>query len=105
MGAMVCPTDLQRQSLPVRSESFIRARAIFRVIPVYHSTGSSAQGDVIVRVIINEDGTVEDVESIRGHTPLKELAEEAARQWRFEPVLVNGQPVEVESVLTFRFRR
>jgi TonB family protein len=105
MGEMACPTDLQRQSLPVRSESFIRARAIFKVIPVYHSTGSSPRGDVIVRVIINEDGTVEDVESIRGHTPLKELAEEAARQWRFEPVLVNGQPVEVESVLTFRFRR
>jgi len=105
MGAAIWPAHLQRQSLRVRSEGFIRARAIFKVIPVYHSTGSSPQGEVIVRVIINEDGTVEDVESITGHAPLKELAEEAARRWRFEPVLVNGQPVEVESVLTFRFRR
>jgi len=105
VGAVVRPIRLRRQSFPVRSEGFIRERAIFKVIPVYHSTGSSPQGDVIIRVIINEDGTVEDAESIRGHSPLKELAEEAARRWRFEPVLANGQPVEVESVLTFRFRR
>jgi len=105
MGEMAWPTDLQRPGLPVRNERFIRERAIFKVIPVYHSTGSSPQGVVIVRVIIDEDGTVEDAESIRGHTPLKELAEEAARRWRFEPVLVKGQPVEVESVLTFRFGR
>ena len=106
MGEMAWPTDLLRQGLPVRSERFVRDRAIFKVIPVYHWTGSSRpQGDVVVRIIISEDGTVEDVESIKGHTPLKELAEEAARRWRFEPVLVKGQPVEVESVLTFRFGR
>src|SRR5215831_7771029 len=106
MGAMVCPTRLPPRSLAIRSEGFIRARAIFKVVPVYHSAESvRPQGDVIVRVIIDEDGTVDDVECIRGHTPLKELAEEAARQWRFEPVLANGHPVEVESVLTFRFKR
>src|SRR5262245_8326613 len=106
MGAVFVPTRSPGSSRPTRSEGFIRARAIFKVIPVYHWTGSSRpQGDVIVRVIINEDGTVDDVESIRGHTPIKELAEEAARQWRFEPVLFNGQPVEIESLLTFRFKR
>jgi len=105
-GILVAPTTLGNPSRPTRSESFIRARAIFKVIPLYHWTGSvRPQGDVVVRVIIDEDGSVDDVECIRGYTPLKELAEEAARRWRFEPVLINGQPVEIESVLTFRFNR
>jgi TonB family protein len=106
MGAMLPPTCSPGLSLAIRSERFIRDRAIFKVMPVYHWTGSvRPQGDVVVRVIIDEDGTVDEAECIKGHTPLKELAEEAARQWKFEPVLVNGQPVEVESVLTFRFKR
>jgi TonB family protein len=105
MGEISCPTQLP--VLHVRSEKFIRDRAIFKVIPVYHSsTGSSGpQGDVRVRLLINEDGTVDDAVPITGRTPLRELAEEAARQWTFEPVLVNGHPTSIESVLTFRFGR
>jgi TonB family protein len=107
MGQMAPPSHVKRVSLDVRSERFIRDRAIFKVIPVYHSsTGSSGQqADVRVRVVINEDGIVDDAECITGRTPLRELAEEAARQWKFEPVLVNGQPSSIESVLTFRFGR
>jgi TonB family protein len=105
MGA-IRPISLPVPSLPTRSESFIRGKAIFKVIPIYHSTGSSrANGNVVVRVVIDEDGAVEEVESIAGHPPLKDLGEEAARQWRFEPILVNGRPARIQSSLTFRFAR
>ena len=86
-----------------QSEAVIRRRAIFKVIPMYYSTGRNRpHGIVTVRVTIDEDGTVASAESLNGNSPIKELAEEAARQWKFEPTLVDGRQVRVESTLTFR---
>jgi hypothetical protein len=103
MGA-IRPLHLQHRSFAARSERFIRARAIFKVMPIYHSTGSSRPAaSVVVRVLIDENGNVVIAESISGITPLRGLAEEAARQWTFQPVVVQGRPVRVQSTLTFRF--
>jgi len=91
--------------LASQSEAVIRRRAIFKVIPMYYSTGRNRpHGIVTVRVTIDEDGTVANAESINGNSPLKELAEDAARQWKFEPALVDSRPVRVESTLTFRIK-
>ena len=100
------PFEVRPVRGPVReSEAVIRQRAIFKVIPMYHSTGKNRpHGIVKVRVTIDQDGTVASAESLNGNSPLKELAEEAARQWKFEPVLVDGRPVKVESTLTFRIK-
>src|SRR5262249_19630905 len=105
MGALR-PISFRGLGRPVRSERFIRCRAIFKVIPIYHSMGFyEPHEDVIVRVLMEQDGTVGQAGCLAGRSPLKELAEEAARRWRFEPILVNGEPIEVESVLTFHFKR
>jgi TonB family protein len=39
-----------------------------------------------------------------GHVLLKQAAVEAARRWRFQPAIVNGQPVESQAVLKFDFK-
>jgi len=98
------PLEIRPGRGPVReSEAVIRRRAIFKVIPMYYSTGRNRpHGIVTVRVTIDEDGTVASAESLNGNSPIKELAEEAARQWKFEPTLVDGRQVRVESTLTFR---
>ena len=100
------PLEVRPGRGPVtESEAVIRRRAIFKVIPMYYSTGRNRpHGIVTVRVTIDEDGTVANAESINGNPPLKELAEEAARQWKFEPTLVDGRAVKVESTLTFRIK-
>jgi len=99
------PLPAPDRELVTQSEAVIRQRAIFKVIPMYYSTGRNGpHGIVTVRVTIDQDGTVANAESINGNSPLKELAEEAARQWKFEPVLVDGRPVKVESTLTFRIK-
>jgi len=46
---------------------------------------------------------IDEAGAMDGNPLLKDLAEGAARQWRFEPFFVNGEPVRVESRLTFRF--
>jgi TonB family protein len=59
-------------------------------------------GDVILRVVIDEDGSVAEEECVRGNPLIGHLAEEAASRWKFQPILVDGQPARVESRLTFR---
>ena len=102
MGAIATPRHLPSPGIAVKSESFIRERAIFKVIPVYHSA-TKLNGTVVVRLFIDEDGSIDEAGAMDGNPLLKDLAEGAARQWRFEPFFVNGEPVRVESRLTFRF--
>jgi TonB family protein len=96
-GVMVLP--------PTVSETAIRERAMFKVIPIYHSTGSSPSRDeVVVTVYIDEKGAVDYAWCETGDPQLDELAKEAARRWRFEPILDRGQPARVKSTLTFNFK-
>ena len=63
------------------------------------------QGVVIVRTVIAEDGSVEEVEVLKGLPEgLTESAVEAVKQWRFEPATLDGEPVSVYYNLTINFR-
>jgi TonB family protein len=61
------------------------------------------QGKVRLNVIINKDGTVQDVQVASGDPALSEVAVEAVRQWVYKPTLLNGQPVEVATVVDVNF--
>lgn len=104
-GVIVRPESFVDQPPVKREESFIREKALFKVSPVYQAIGSRrVKGDAVVKVIISEDGDVENAELIKGHPLLKELAEEAASRWKFEPMFSHDLPANIESHLTFRFR-
>ncbi len=62
------------------------------------------QGDVVIRVTINKLGRVENLNAVSGHPLLREEALEAVKEWRYKPFLVNGDPVEVDSLVTVQFR-
>ena len=67
--------------------------------------GRSAPQKALVKITISVDGEVIDAEYLKGHPSLKAAAEESAYGWKFEPILSKGEPVVVESVLTFRVGR
>jgi protein TonB len=55
-------------------------------------------GQVILQAIVRKDGTVGDVSVIRVNRPnlgFEDTAIAAVLQWRYEPALQNGKPVEV----------
>jgi TonB family protein len=88
-----------------QSESFIREKARFKVNPVYHASGRRRiLGDAVVKLIITPDGRVTSAELVQGNPLFKEVSEEAARRWRFEPMIIDGTPTRVESTLTFHFK-
>ena len=62
-----------------------------------------ARGQVAVEVTIDEEGHVISARAVRGHPLLQSAAVEAARQARFSPTRLSGQPVKVAGVLTYDF--
>lgn len=62
-----------------------------------------AGGQVRVRVLIAEDGSVLNADAISGHPLLRHAAETAARKSKFSPTLLAGQRVKVRSVLIYNF--
>jgi TonB family protein len=86
-------------------QELLRGIVIKRVMPSYPPEAKAAlvSGDVGVRITISEKGKVIEAEAVSGPELLREAALKAARQWRFEPLLLRGTPVKVRGVLTFNF--
>ena len=61
------------------------------------------QGVVKLNVVIGKDGIVKDVQVASGDPELTEVAVEAVRQWVYKPTLLNGEPVEVVTVVDVNF--
>lgn len=63
------------------------------------------QGAVSLAAVIGRDGSVIAVHVLSAniHPDLAAAAVEAVRQWRFEPTLLNGAPVEVAMTVTVNF--
>ena len=57
-----------------------------------------------VRIIIAADGDVNQVHVIRATADQRRSIEDALRQWKFKPYVVDGRAVEVETGLSFRFK-
>jgi TonB family protein len=106
MGDIAAPDPSDAAPLVEKNEQFIRDKAVFKVIPVFYSGSlKRAKDEVIVRVEISPPGEVISAALIEGDSALKEIAEEAARRWKFTPTLVGGRPARVESRLTFQIQQ
>jgi protein TonB len=105
--ANIPPPPDDRVQEPPRVGVDVKPPAVLvRIEPHYPAAALAARmsGTVILDFLIGPDGLVRDVTVLRGAPlGLTESAVEAARQWRFEPSLLNGKPITVRYVLTIRF--
>jgi protein TonB len=78
-----------------------------RVEPVYPRIAavSNIQGQVKLHAIIARDGRIQSLNAISGHPLLVRAALEAVEQWRYRPYVLNGEAVEVETLITVNFRK
>jgi Ca-activated chloride channel family protein len=83
----------------------LNSRALSLPKPAYPETARRmrAEGVVKVLVTIDESGRVISARAEGGHVLLRESAVSAARQARFTPALVSGQPVAVSGFITYMF--
>ena len=74
-------------------------------MPVYPPLAKQAriQGTVRLNAIISRDGTIQNLQLVSGHPLLAPAALAAVKQWVYEPTLLNGEPVEVVTVIDVNF--
>jgi periplasmic protein TonB len=83
----------------------LNGKAVSKPEPEYpaEAKAAGAQGIVTVRVLVDEEGLVAEAEAISGHPLLREAAVAAARNSRYSPTRLSGQPVKVSGVVTYNF--
>ena len=103
-GAPVLATTPAPKRLRV-SAPIAEANLVYDVAPKYPPEAGRAriEGTVVLFAVIGKDGTVQDVRVERGLPVLAQAAIEAVKQWRYRPYLLNGEPVEVDSLITINF--
>lgn len=88
------------------SQGVLEGSIIHKVDPQYpqEAKDNRVQGDVVLRILIDEHGNVIEAKLMSGPPLLTDAAVDAMMQWKFKPYLLNGDPAQVESVFTIRFR-
>lgn len=88
------------------STGVIKGNAISLPKPIYSAIAKQMrlQDDVTVQVLIDESGNVISAKAVSGHPILVPEAVRAARQARFKPTTLSGQPVKVSGLITYSFQ-
>jgi len=63
------------------------------------------EGEVIVKILISREGSVEAAEAVKYSSAiLRDAVLKAVRRWRFEPPTVRGRPISLYMIIPFKFR-
>lgn len=97
--------DAGTKPKPTIAGGVLNGRAVHLVQPAYPPIArqAHASGTVIVQVVIDESGSVISAHAISGHPLLQAAAVSAARQSKFTPTKLSGQPVKVTGVIKYNF--
>ena len=87
------------------SGGVLNGKAISLPKPAYPpiAKAAHASGTVTVQVLIDENGNVVSAKAVSGHPLLQAVAVGAARQAKFSPTKLSGQPVKVTGVIQYNF--
>ena len=87
------------------SGGVLNGKAISLPKPAYPpiARAAHASGTVVVQVLIDENGNVVSAHAVSGHPLLQAVAVGAAKQARFSPTKLSGQPVKVTGVIQYNF--
>lgn len=83
----------------------LNGKALALPQPAYPALARAAHvsGIVTVQVLIDEEGNVSAAHVVDGHPLLQSVCVAAARQARFSPTLLEGEPVKVSGVIKYNF--
>ena len=81
------------------------AKLIFQVKPESPPLAKMAriQGVVRLEAVIRTGGTIRNLRVLAGHPLLVKAAIDAVARWRYQPTLLNGDPVEVITEIDVNF--
>lgn len=87
-----------------RKKKVVLGDLLARMDPRVPPSSGQAGSRVSVRVMLGKDGRVERLMPVNGAAELVPRVMRALREWRFQPTLLDGKPVETAAVVTIEFR-
>ena len=83
----------------------LNGKAISLPHPEYPQAAAAvrASGAVSIQITVDENGDVISAVAASGHPLLRAAAESAAREAKFSPTLLSGNPVKVSGVIVYNF--
>jgi Ca-activated chloride channel family protein len=98
-------TDAKDSSKAPVSGGVLNGKALSLPKPTYPAAArsSGASGKVVVEVTIDEQGKIIEAHAVSGHPFLQQAAVQAARQARFEPARLSGEPVKIKGTINYVF--
>ncbi len=81
------------------------AKLISKPTPIYPPLAKMARirGTVRLQAVVSRSGTIKDLQVLSGHPLLVKAALDAVQRWRYQPTLLNGEPVEVITTIEVNF--
>lgn len=81
------------------------AHLVNKVEPQYPPIAQAAHvsGTVILHAVISKGGSIEQLQFVSGPPLLMKAAMDAVTQWRYQPTVLNGEPVEVDTTIDVVF--
>jgi TonB family protein len=94
---------LQRMVL---SQGVSRGLLVKQVQPVYPPTAIQMriEGAVELMATITKTGNISEIKLLSGDKELARAAITAVKEWKYKPYLLNGEPVEIQTQITVKFK-
>jgi protein TonB len=104
-GPTVVPRARNMQPMRV-SSGVVSGLLLSPITPVYPPIARAAhvEGSVVIEAVISRAGRVESLNVVSGPEMLRRAALEAVERARYAPYKLNGDPVDVQTVITVVFR-
>ena len=77
-----------------------------KVAPLYPASAIRLriEGTVELLATISKNGDITQVKVVSGDSQLSKAAADAVKQWKYKPYLLNGEPVEIQTQVTIKFK-
>ena len=91
---------------PVKGGQLQQPKLLSSVAAVYPPLARTqrVQGDVVIDALIDATGKVAETKVISGNSLLQKAATDSLHQWKYQPAVLNGQPIPVHINVTIVFR-
>ena len=61
------------------------------------------QGTVVLHAVIGKDGRIVYLQFVSGNKVFEDSTVEAVKRWRYKPFLVDGEPVETDTIIEVNY--
>jgi protein TonB len=88
------------------SQGVSRGLLVKEVPPAYPASAQQrhVEGEVELLATITRSGDISTVKVLSGDPQLAHAAVEAVKRWKYKPYLLNGEPVEIQTPVTVKFK-